>query len=114
VARALRLAGDEDSAALLQGGSAASFGELPASETSRDRDCLGGDPIRLLAAAQKPLERLGERLQAALDRCADEATYRLAQVHLERTTLRLEEIKRRLAELTRSENARGARALPAR
>jgi rubrerythrin len=114
VAHALRLAGDEDSAAVLRAASLVPFGALPASDSCRDRDRHGGDPIRLLAAAQKPLEHLGERLQAALDRCADEAAYRLTQVHLERTVLRLESIKRRLAELTRSENARGARPLAAR
>jgi rubrerythrin len=110
VVHALKLAGDEDSAALLRTGSLVPFAEISASETCLDSDCRGGDPIRLLAAAQKPLERLGERLQAALDKCADEAAYRLAQMHLERTMQRLEVIRRRLAELTRSEYSRDARA----
>jgi rubrerythrin len=114
VVHALELAGDEDSASLLRLGSLVPFAELSASETCLDSDCSGDDPIRLLAAAQKPLERLGERLQAALDRCADEAVYRLAQMHLERTMQRLEGIKRRLAELTRWEYARDARAPAAR
>jgi rubrerythrin len=110
VAHALTLAGDDGSAALLRAGSLVPFAELSASETCPDPDCAGADPIRLLAAAQKPLERFGERLEAALDRCADEAGYRLAQAHLERTILRLDRIKRRLAELTRTE-LRAARAL---
>jgi rubrerythrin len=110
VAHALKLAGDEDSAALLRTDSLIPFAELSASETCLDSDCHGDDPIRLLTAAQKPLERLGERLEAALDRCVNEADCQLAQTHLERTMLRLATIKSRLADLTRSENRRGVQA----
>jgi rubrerythrin len=114
VAHSLKIAGDEESAALLRADSFVPFEALRTTDTCRDPDCRVGDPIRLLTAAQRPLERLSERLEAALDQRPDEAAYRDAQHHLERTILRLGRIKRRVEDLMRAEGAGGLPKAPAR
>jgi rubrerythrin len=105
LAHALELAGDEESAGLLRSAARVPFESLPATESDAGPGRFGDDPIRLLTEAQKPLERLAERIEAALGRRPDEAALAELQAHLERTVRRLNVIKRRVRSLMRAERS---------
>lgn len=104
VAQALQTAGDAESASLLRSGGVR-FEDLPATETCPDPACAGSDPVLLLTAAQKPLERFVERLEAALAAGPEEAEYMQIQQQLETAVGRLAAVRRRIGRLMQAEQA---------
>ena len=102
VARALAECGDDASAQLLLNGIPPRAGVLlPTSPT--EPEWRGSDPVHLLTAALKPLERLGEALEAVLQSTSDEAMYHLAQTRLEPAVRRSSAIRRRIEGLIAAE-----------
>lgn len=101
LARRLRRVGDQPGARLLEdlAVQAAARAREPVPEACSAEECAAQEPLALLLAAQRPLERLCVSLEAALLAATDEPMQAAAQHALSEAIARIARLGRRIEEL---------------